>query len=674
MTTARLSLSRKDLTVPFLLMGAGSLVALAGTVLGPKFATIAVALPAAAAAIPYAIRRPLVMLTAMIVIEATNVSGVLTPESSMLPRVSLGLGLLTAGIALRDPLLRSRLNYRGTLLGIGLAMCYLVTQVLAAVGSQVMDVSMTSLRYSVADCLYFVVVLVLVQITGKPWAVAAAFVIPLAVMSVLTLVNQVGFGGSASFGGFAAVTPALAEQITTLRYGGPLADSNFWGRHLVMGVPLAGALLVRAVSSGPRRVVLGWAAVMSALLAGIYLTQSRGTIISTAVVFFVWVVASGPTARHRGLMSLPFVVLILLAPGIGNRLISMVADVSSRGMDRKVDPSIIDRMAAQQIAWAMSRDRPVFGFGPQTFKLVGIPQYGDRVRTAVLHGRDGPGAPHNLYAQLAGETGIVGLLGWAIFVGGLCIYLSIRVARLSAVRAAASERSLAAAVLAALVGWSVASIFLHLAFLRTFLIVLALGGALACSAVPDANHRVIWLWRRAVAVVLSGAFGLAISAVILAASATQTHTASRRLTILPTQQMRLSYPYAFDIRTREVLLPTLAAISAANNPKVTAIADTVRGVIMISVTDVQAEAAVAGLDEAVVGARKQLAAFGIVSSFRFADVGGIQQKTGAQRSIVWTTVGLLAGVLAAAATATASAARSRQSHAATDRFGSSSRG
>lgn len=67
-----------------------------------------------------------------------------------------------------------------------------------------------------------------------------------------------------------------------------------------MGVPLAGALALRALRSGRRRAGWGWLGAFGALLAGVYLTQSRGTIIATVVVLFVWVLASGPAARRQG--------------------------------------------------------------------------------------------------------------------------------------------------------------------------------------------------------------------------------------------------------------------------------------------------------------------------------------------------------------------------------------
>jgi hypothetical protein len=553
--------------------------------------------------------------------------------------------------------MRGRLN-RGTVICIGLFGCYLVTQLLAALGSQDVSASIAVLKVHVIDGAFLTVILVLTQFTGRWWAVAAAFVVPLAVISLLCLVNQVAFAGTASFGGFARATEASGELITTLRYGGPGFDSNFWGRNLILGVPLAGALVVRAVRSGRRWVALGWSGGLAALLAGVYLTQSRGAIIATAVVFFVWVLASGPAAWRRGVMSLPLVGLVLLAPGIGNRLIALVTDVSGSGLNYAVDPSVLGRMAAQESAWAMFRDRPMFGFGPGVFPLA-LTQYAGKVPTAVLHP---PDAPHNLYAQLAAESGIIGLVGWTLFIGGFIGLIAVRVVQLSSA-SAESERSLAAAVLAAIVGWSVASIFLHMASFRTFAIVLAVAGALASANGPNISQ--VFGERRTVIrhAVLGITSGVAAAAVVLAVSSTETHTASQAVTIVPTEwEDAWSYAYALDIRSRETILPTYAAMMAGNEPGVTAVADSVRGLITISAADTDNASARVDLDAALDVAESRLADLGADSWYTMTPVGTPELHSHMTRSTTSTGLALVVGAVVALGVTLATRQRSaRQS-------------
>ena len=631
--------------VPVAGMGLGILIA--GSVVFVAMPTLlVVGLPAAAVGAWFAIRRPAVAAAVMAVIEVTNLAGVVAEHSSVpVFHASLALGVVAVAVALRDETMRNRLN-RGTVVCLGFVAAYLVTQFLAMLGSQDEGASVASLKGSIGDCAFLVVLLLLIQLSGRPWVVVAAIVVPLAVLSVLTLINQVAFAGTATFGGFATATAASGELVTTLRFGGPLPDSNFWGRHLVLGVPLAGALIVRAVPSGRRGAVLGWSAALLAVLIGVYLTQSRGTIIAAAVAILVWVLASGPAARRRGLMSLPVVGLVLLLPGLGNRLVALVDDVSQAGSSYVVDPSVLGRLAAQEVAWAMFRDRPAFGFGPGLYPP-SVANYSGFVDTAVLGPTD---AAHNLYAQTAAEGGVVGLIGWAIFIGGFAVIVAIRLARTSPVTAL-SERTLAAAVLAAIIGWSVASVFLHLAYFRAFAIVLALAGALGAAAGPEIGWGIQTRPSRIREGLLAGLCGVAAAAAVLAvAPVTSATTASQRVTILPTAQMRDYYAYALDIRNRPVVLPTYAAMIAGGDASVSAVADTVRGVVRIRVTDPDPETARAQLQTAITQGRTNLHRLGVDDWYRIVAVEGPQLTSGQHRSTVWTLGALAVGLLTATLT------------------------
>ena len=87
--------------------------------------------------------------------------------------------------------------------------------------------------------------------------------------------------------------------------------------------------------------------------------------------------------------------------------------------------------------------------------------FAGRVPLAVREPTD---APHNLYLEFGAESGILGLVGWSVMIlGFICVpILAIIVAPRS------RDRVLAAAALAAVIGWSVSSIGLHLAYLRTW--------------------------------------------------------------------------------------------------------------------------------------------------------------------------------------------------------------
>lgn len=629
--------------VPVALIVVGMTVA-GGAIFGAVPTGIVVGIPLAAAAGWYVIRRPTVMVCTMVVVEVTNLAGVVA-EHIRIPvfHACLGLGLVTVALALRNPQLRNRVN-TGTAVGAALLAGYLVTQLLSGLGSQDGAASLAVLKSSLVDCVFLAVVLLLAQLTESWWAIATSVVAPLAVISVLTVISQLVFAGTVSFGGFATVTEAGGELVTTLRFGGPLPDSNFWGRHLVLGLPLAAALILRAARIRARSAVAAWSAALVALLAGLYLTQSRGSLIAAGVALVVWVWASGPAVRRRGLMALPVLVFVGFLPGIGNRLVALAGDVLRAGSNYVVDPSVLGRIAAQEVAWAMFRDRPLFGFGPGLYPLE-VPNYAGTVDTAVLEPTD---AAHNLYAQIAAETGIVGLIGWMVLVVGLAVGVGIRAAR-SAEPAQLTDRALAAAVLAAIVGYSVASIFLHLAYFRTFAIVLALAGALGSARNTKVRKAVRAGRSRIVDTAVATVLGVAVAGLVLAVAPTHSHTtAGRRVTIVPTTRMGDYYGYALDIRTRTVVLPTYAAMIARGDPGVSAVADRVRGVITISVTRADPQAARAGLDAALVRARTNLSDLRADSWYALNPVGGVREDARRARPTVWTAGAIVAGVLAAA--------------------------
>lgn len=561
--------------LPGLVLAAGFATLAAIAVVGAKSPMMLVAAPIGGIGLMYAARRPLLAVCSMVVIEVTNVSGVLSPHGGIpFFQVSMLLGILAIGFAIRDPEVRSRINaWTGicaALLGV-----YLATQAVATIGSVDRSASIDGMRRFFLDCLFVMVLMMLIQLTQRPWTVAAVLVIPLALLSLLTVINEVVYGGTVSFGGFATVTTASGEMVTTLRYGGPLPDSNFWGRHLVMALPFATALLTRSLRVKRWLEIGVWATSVLMLLAGVYLTQSRGTFLAAGAAVAIWFVASDRSVRRKGLVYFPLVLLVFAVPGVGNRLILAFQDVMTADENSNVDPSVLGRLSAQQQAWMMFGERPAFGFGPSTFPELVI-SYAGRVETAVLK----PAlAPHNLYAEFACTSGINGLLGWAVVIFG---FLGIAVLGIVA-NPQSKDRIFAAAVLGAIVAWSAASIGLHLAYFRTFGVTLALVAAVAPEwPVPAQAFRTVFrgLWQWGIAGVV-GAVG---AATAMAATSVPAYIATQQMTLTPIGDYDGWYAYALDIRSRAQLLPSFSIMMADPSKANDITADPVRGVLTFTAT------------------------------------------------------------------------------------------
>jgi hypothetical protein len=187
-------------------------------------------------------------------------------------------------------------------------------------------------------------------------------------------------------------------------------------------------------------------------------------------------------------------------------------------------------------------------------------------------------APHNLYAQLAAETGWFGLITWAVMVGGFLAILGLRIAGRPG-----RDRVLVAAVFTGILAWSLASVFLHLAYFRVFGIVLALACALAPPAAVDRDtvRRLVAAPARWTGVIAIGAVA---AGAVLYVSREPAVTASETVTITPVGPRDGYYAYALDIRSRVELLPTVAEIMSDGPADGSIVDDPIRGTITLRVT------------------------------------------------------------------------------------------
>jgi O-antigen ligase len=629
-------------------------VAIFGAVfmLGSRSALLLIAAPIGAIGMVVAARRPALALGIMVAIEFTNLSGLFAAKVGVpIFAPSLLMGVIAIGFALRDPQARSRIN-GWTLMCAGFLALYLATQAIATIGSVDIAVSVAGMQRNAVDCVFVIVVLVLVQVTARPWMVAAVIVVTLASLCALTIISWVVYGGTQTFGGLSTVTTASGEMITTARYGGPLPDSNFWGRHLALGLPMAAALMTRALRANRRATAMGWASTLFLLLSGAYLTQSRGTFLAAGVAITVWFVAVERSVRRWSLILVPLGVAAFVVPGVGNRIVAAFRDFTQADVANDIDPSVVGRLAAQEEAWMMFDQRPYFGFGPATFPDQVI-NFAGRVETAA---REPTNAPHNLYAELAAETGVFGLLGWAVVILGFlaAVMLAIIANPLS------RDRILAAAVCAAIVAWSAASIGLHVAYFRTFGVVLALAGGLA-PIWPPPPEAVRTLIRGFLTWCLAALLGFAAFWIYLWANSSAAVTARQATTLEPVGAAYGSYAYALDVRSRLELLPTFATVMEDPRSSVDIIADPVRGVMTFTSTADDVDRARDEIQLAVAEAETKLHSSIGYDQYALVTVGSMRVDSSPRRTpsdlIIALGVGLGTSLIAGAGLQRAAARR-----------------
>ncbi|MGY1846862.1 O-antigen ligase family protein [Blastococcus sp. SYSU DS1021] len=539
-------------------------------------------------AVPFLLVRPVPFLVFVTVAEFANLSGVAAANG--IPRLEtllLGAALVAAGLAYT----RGQLRPGWSALAAA-AVLYLVVQTLSALTGQdvpadaspIADaaVGLSAVAEQAKALLWPLAVGALLLVPGHaPRRMAQAIALTLAVLSGLTAIQEFVIGNDMTFAGLANV-PLMADLGgATARHAGPQADANFWGRVLVLGLPFA-LSVAQLATTWPRRA--GWLLAAGSILLGIVLTGSRGALLAAFLVTCLWAVLAGGRIAKTVLLAPLAAGMALFVPGIGSRLLTLGAIGAGSGLE-VADPSLEGRVAAQRVALEMIVDHPVLGVGPGNFLAV-EPEY---LRRLALDSP--PLAPHNQYLEAAAEGGLLGLTAWLLLIG-TAAFVAVR-ARLVARRGgptvqAAAPVPLSNSVLAALAGWAVASLFLHLATFRTFLFVAALGAALDIRARREVDRQRGaepggWIaaepaggepfskWLRAglrasMAVVVLGLLVLAAALWTLPGRQTPMWTATSSMQLVVRYELGSESPsYDLDTLSRTGLVRTLAGI--ATNPR-----------------------------------------------------------------------------------------------------------
>lgn len=177
-----------------------------------------------------------------------------------------------------------------------------------------------------------------------------------------------------------------------------LGDANSFGNGVVYGLPIASALWLGSTSPWARRFTMAYISLSTVCIG---LTGSRGSFMGLIAWASVMVLRS----KYRGRLA---VLMVLLSP----LLFTMLPESLQNRFTTIIDPSVGPANAQQS---AQGRFE---GF------YKGIDVYGRFPLTGVGPGSWKPGTrmaheSHNLYAQVAGEMGTIGLVTFFSVVGAV---------------------------------------------------------------------------------------------------------------------------------------------------------------------------------------------------------------------------------------------------------------
>lgn len=285
-------------------------------------------------------------------------------------------------------------------------------------------------------------------------------------LSSLTVLQQLTGSFDSNFAGFSRVeTRNIYGKTAGGRAEGPVS-ANYYAILLVMLVPMVVDRLIHERSGRLRRLA-GMA--LLCVLAAIVFTYSRGAIVALAAVGLMlvvwlklrWVVVVGAMA----LLVLPFVLPrdYLERASTFSEVIGIMRGEAPR------DSAIRGRLSEVTSAAMMFGDAPLLGVGYGNFELH-YPRY---ARELALDARRTERQAHNLYLEVAAETGIVGLAAFA----GLLGYAVTGAGRARRRAAESGDMDIARLVTGfeiGLLGYLVGSLFLHLSYPRYFWLLLGI--------------------------------------------------------------------------------------------------------------------------------------------------------------------------------------------------------
>lgn len=502
-----------------------------------------------------ALLRPQIALLLLVALDVSYINAVIASHVGVSPYLpQLALALVALGVMVR----RRMFTFRWSPVLLGLAVLYAGFFISFRDAADPYT-SEILLQARIRDLVFFVAVYALVLSTRQIAPVLRAAVLVLAGLAALTVFHEYVLNNAGTLGGLSTVPLVEEGGAFAARHAGTHADVNFWARLLLLFTPLSLSLFATSRTTPSR---LLWIVSTLALLMGVYLTQSRGGFIALFIALVIWAVLAGARYRRALLWSLLGLVLLVPMSGIGARLATIVEfGTGSRAI---ADGSLVTRERLQLIAWNMFLDAPATGHGIGSYPTL----FASYDRLVNYYNKVTLGAAaHNFFLEQAADGGVVLLLAWAIFLGGV-FFLLLRTRKITRATGDDHSRYLAIGILAGLIGWLAASVFLHLSDYRTLLMLAALAGALDLRARDQlgALHRESAPARHLDdRLVVPGLLAVAAAAltgtVAVLGSSGDRYTSSTTLAVLPSsQQTDQVDSYALDVVSRGMIVPTLAAV------------------------------------------------------------------------------------------------------------------
>jgi O-antigen ligase len=429
---------------------------------------------------PLALRFPQLLAIGLVVLVAFNLSDIGTDYFG-LPGTSVPYTLFVfLVLAIRTWVLDE--DRRGW---IGLAVAIGALAAVMSVSGLTADDQALAFEWTidlVKNGLVAVLMVVLIRNIGDLRRVIWVLIVSTSLLSLLGIIRNLIGEVPGLVDGFAqVVNEVVDEEVVGSRIAGPIGDANFFGQFLVVMFPFAFERGFRERSLAPRLISI----VASLLIASaVVLTYSRGAFIGLVVVTAVTLALIRPALRSVLVVTFVVALVMFLMPSQYLERIGSLGQVLQIGSGTGIeDAALRGRLGENLVGLEMFHDHPISGVGPGNYPG----RYVEYSSELGIDYRLELRQPHSLPIEVAAELGVLGLAWWSIaaFILGSRL---LRARRL-ALRAGDNEiKHSLETICVSFVGFAATALFLHLAFARSFWMMVGIAVAAIRVANADVNR------------------------------------------------------------------------------------------------------------------------------------------------------------------------------------------
>jgi len=303
---------------------------------------------------------------------------------------------------------------------------------------------------------------------------AVALVAAGAVMGSVAIAQQFLGAAEHPFYGFGQLDATISDasgEIRT-RLSGPIGETNRFAQIMAVLIPIAAV----CAATAERRKRAAWWAAAALIIGGMLFAFSRGAIVALGLALPFALLFHVVRVRHLIVTVIAAICVLAAMPHYAERVVSIgqvalqTIGVGPVGF-RNADGASRGRMTEMKAAGMLFLDHPVMGAGPglaphyyqEYASLVGGKVRADTRRT------------HNLYLQLAAETGVIGLAAFAHVVA--LTFSGLDRARRQLERTDRQLWGVVCGLELALIVSLASSLFLHAAYIRYFWLLIGLSAA-----------------------------------------------------------------------------------------------------------------------------------------------------------------------------------------------------